>query len=174
MPSSYQVVLWKQESFVVLRPLHIEFFRNLLGAGELRGTDDSATPSASGHRGAVISAGDIRNVPRFDRIRASRSAGTLSNTGVADIYISRGRILLTGYPIGGQRRDGVGRIVVDAGRSERHLSVPIGLRVRGCGVNRDGLELTLTLTGAAGQRKRCGQNQSEKRKHEPKLFHNLS
>jgi hypothetical protein len=33
MPSSYQVVLWKQESFVVLRPLHIEFFRNLLGRG---------------------------------------------------------------------------------------------------------------------------------------------
>ncbi|MGO9576252.1 MAG: hypothetical protein ACLPTQ_18220, partial [Terriglobales bacterium] len=32
MPSSYQVVLWKQESFVVLRPLHIEFFRNLLGS----------------------------------------------------------------------------------------------------------------------------------------------
>jgi hypothetical protein len=28
MPSSYQVVLWKQESFVVLR--QIEFFRNLL------------------------------------------------------------------------------------------------------------------------------------------------
>jgi hypothetical protein len=24
-------VLWKQESFVVLRPLQIEFFRNLLG-----------------------------------------------------------------------------------------------------------------------------------------------
>jgi len=31
MPSSYQVVLWKQERFVVLRPLQIEFFRNLLG-----------------------------------------------------------------------------------------------------------------------------------------------
>jgi hypothetical protein len=31
MPSSYQVVLWKQESFVVLRLLQIEFFRNLLG-----------------------------------------------------------------------------------------------------------------------------------------------
>jgi hypothetical protein len=31
MPSSYQVVLWKQESFAVLRPLQIEFFRNLLG-----------------------------------------------------------------------------------------------------------------------------------------------
>jgi len=31
MPSSYQVVLWKQETFVVLRPLQIEFFRNLLG-----------------------------------------------------------------------------------------------------------------------------------------------
>jgi hypothetical protein len=31
MSSSYQVVLWKQESFVVLRPLQIEFFRNLLG-----------------------------------------------------------------------------------------------------------------------------------------------
>ena len=31
MPSSYQVVLWKQESFVVLRPFRIEFFRNLLG-----------------------------------------------------------------------------------------------------------------------------------------------
>jgi len=30
MPSSYQVVLWKQESFVVLRPLQVEFFRNLL------------------------------------------------------------------------------------------------------------------------------------------------
>src|SRR5580704_14789629 len=31
MPSSsYQVVLWKQESFVVLHPLQIEFFRNLL------------------------------------------------------------------------------------------------------------------------------------------------
>jgi len=30
MLSSYQVVLWKQESFVVLRPLLIEFFRNLL------------------------------------------------------------------------------------------------------------------------------------------------
>ncbi|MGA2337146.1 MAG: hypothetical protein ABSG08_17390, partial [Terriglobales bacterium] len=34
MPSSYQVVLWKQESFVVLRPLHIEFFRNLLEGAE--------------------------------------------------------------------------------------------------------------------------------------------
>jgi hypothetical protein len=31
MPSSYQVVLWKQERFVVLRPLQIEFFRSLLG-----------------------------------------------------------------------------------------------------------------------------------------------
>jgi hypothetical protein len=30
MPSSYQVVLWKQERFVVLRPPQIEFFRNLL------------------------------------------------------------------------------------------------------------------------------------------------
>src|ERR1022692_4364617 len=30
MPSSYQVVLWKQESFVVLRPLQSEFFRILL------------------------------------------------------------------------------------------------------------------------------------------------
>jgi hypothetical protein len=30
MPSSYQVVLWKQESFVVLRLRQIEFFRNLL------------------------------------------------------------------------------------------------------------------------------------------------
>ncbi|MGA8493499.1 MAG: PhzF family phenazine biosynthesis protein, partial [Terriglobales bacterium] len=28
---SYQVVLWKQERFVVLRPLQIEFFRSLLG-----------------------------------------------------------------------------------------------------------------------------------------------
>jgi hypothetical protein len=31
MLSSYQVVLWKQESFGVLRPLQIEFFRSLLG-----------------------------------------------------------------------------------------------------------------------------------------------
>ena len=30
MPSSYQIVLWKQESFAVPRPLQIEFFRNLL------------------------------------------------------------------------------------------------------------------------------------------------
>jgi hypothetical protein len=30
MPSSYQVVLWKQERFGALRPLQIEFFRNLL------------------------------------------------------------------------------------------------------------------------------------------------
>ncbi|MGA8734689.1 MAG: hypothetical protein WB558_12290, partial [Terriglobales bacterium] len=30
IPSSYQVVLWKQERFVVLRPLQIEFFRSLL------------------------------------------------------------------------------------------------------------------------------------------------
>jgi hypothetical protein len=37
MPSSYQVVLWKQESFVVLRPLQIEFFRNLLGGFEWNG-----------------------------------------------------------------------------------------------------------------------------------------
>jgi hypothetical protein len=29
MLSSYQVVLWKQESFGVLRPLQIEFFRSL-------------------------------------------------------------------------------------------------------------------------------------------------
>ncbi|MGA8493419.1 MAG: FAD-dependent oxidoreductase, partial [Terriglobales bacterium] len=29
---SYQVVLWKQERFVVLRPLQIEFFRSLLGS----------------------------------------------------------------------------------------------------------------------------------------------
>jgi hypothetical protein len=30
MPSSYQFVRWKQESFVVLRLRQIEFFRNLL------------------------------------------------------------------------------------------------------------------------------------------------
>jgi hypothetical protein len=30
MLSSYQVVLWKQERFGVLRPLQIEFFRSLL------------------------------------------------------------------------------------------------------------------------------------------------
>jgi hypothetical protein len=64
MPSSYQVVLWKQERFLVLRPLQIEFFRNLLeskaaktsgglswlrvvqvtlGAVELRGCDSKAS-----------------------------------------------------------------------------------------------------------------------------------
>jgi hypothetical protein len=31
MSSSYQVVLWKQDSLVVLRLLQIEFFRSLLG-----------------------------------------------------------------------------------------------------------------------------------------------
>src|SRR5258708_21295272 len=30
IPSSYQVLLWKQDRFVVLRPLQIEFFRSLL------------------------------------------------------------------------------------------------------------------------------------------------
>jgi hypothetical protein len=34
MPSSYQIVLWKQESFVVPRLRQIEFFRNLLGLHE--------------------------------------------------------------------------------------------------------------------------------------------
>jgi len=52
MPSSYQVVLWKQECFLVLRPLPIEFFRNLLEgvvrkAAEYRG--DSRDP-----RGLVV------------------------------------------------------------------------------------------------------------------------
>jgi hypothetical protein len=45
MPSSYQVVLWKQESFVVLRPLQSEFFRILLGSRQRRfetGTDSGA------------------------------------------------------------------------------------------------------------------------------------
>jgi len=40
MPSSYQIALWKQERFVVLRLLQIEFFRNLL--------DDSAIATARG------------------------------------------------------------------------------------------------------------------------------
>ncbi len=35
MLSSYQVVLWKQESFGVLRPLQNEFFRSLLGLTDL-------------------------------------------------------------------------------------------------------------------------------------------
>ena len=40
----YQVVLWKQESFVVLRPLQIEFFRNLLENGDaLSGTNRTLT-----------------------------------------------------------------------------------------------------------------------------------
>src|ERR1039457_493685 len=43
MPSSYQVVLWKQESFVVLRPLQSEFFRILLGE-----------TSASPHSGCTL------------------------------------------------------------------------------------------------------------------------
>jgi hypothetical protein len=50
MSSSYQVVLWKQESFVVLRPLQIEFFRNLLGRKYLISTTQmpvySTRPSA--------------------------------------------------------------------------------------------------------------------------------
>jgi len=37
-------VLWKQESFVVLRPLQIEFFRNLLENGDaLSGTNRTLT-----------------------------------------------------------------------------------------------------------------------------------
>jgi hypothetical protein len=56
MLSSYQVVLWKQESFGVLHPLQIEFFRNLLGckpadstpaALDLSGTDDKTAASSS-------------------------------------------------------------------------------------------------------------------------------
>jgi hypothetical protein len=50
MPSSYQVVLWKQERFVVLRPLQIEFFRNLLGI-------NGAEPMATGY---VISQDNLR------------------------------------------------------------------------------------------------------------------
>jgi len=42
MPSSYQVVLWKQESFVVLRPLQVEFFRNLLEAKDPHAWDKAA------------------------------------------------------------------------------------------------------------------------------------
>ncbi len=37
MLSSYQVVLWKQESFGVLRPLQNEFFRSLLDQLQLLG-----------------------------------------------------------------------------------------------------------------------------------------
>ncbi|MGO9348076.1 MAG: hypothetical protein ACLPZJ_17015, partial [Terriglobales bacterium] len=50
MPSSYQVVLWKQESFVVLRPLHIEFFRNLLEDGAEVSKIEQTSPSPSHSR----------------------------------------------------------------------------------------------------------------------------
>jgi len=39
MPSSYQVALWKQQSFLVLRPLQIEFFRSLLEDMALKAPD---------------------------------------------------------------------------------------------------------------------------------------
>src|ERR1035437_3345360 len=137
-----------------------------LGTGQLCRAPDRASSTASGHRGTGISADDIRNVPRFDRIRAGRAAGTLSNTGVGDRYISRRRVLLASYPIGRLRRDRVSWIAVVAGGREL---LP---RVGGRGTERNGLKLTLTR--AAGQRKESGQNQSEKRKREPKLFHNPS
>jgi putative CocE/NonD family hydrolase len=58
MLSSYQVVLWKQESFVVLRQLQIEFFRNLL-------EQDTATEIASriGNINAVIGSHTFLNTP---------------------------------------------------------------------------------------------------------------
>jgi hypothetical protein len=46
MPSSYQVVLWKQESFVVLRPLQIESFRSLLGTKQVTVGGDKAYDTA--------------------------------------------------------------------------------------------------------------------------------
>jgi hypothetical protein len=56
MPSSYQVVLWKQESFVVLRPLQIEFFRNLLGKdrrAKLRTKESAHKKNAPSSEGAI-------------------------------------------------------------------------------------------------------------------------
>lgn len=137
-----------------------------LGTGQLCRAPDRASSTASGLRGTGISTDFIRNVPRSDRIRAGRAAGTLSNTGVGDQYISRRRVLLASYPSGRLRSDRVSWIAVVAGGDK--LSLTFG----SCRAQRDGLKLARTR--AAGQCKRCSQDQSEKRKREPKLCHNPS
>jgi len=47
-------VLWKQESFVVLRPLHIEFFRNLLGVNATRWDFPLRRPSLRVRQGCLL------------------------------------------------------------------------------------------------------------------------
>jgi len=54
MPSSYQVVLWKQESFVVPRLRQIEFFRNLLDSG-WSGSGQTDAAAKAGDKGAAYS-----------------------------------------------------------------------------------------------------------------------
>ena len=136
-----------------------------LGTGQLCRAPDRASSTASGLRGTGINA-DIRNVPRFDRIRAGRAAGTLSNTGVGDRYISRRRVLLASYPIGRLRRDRVSWIAVVAGGDK------LGLTFGSCRAHRDGLKLARTR--AAGQCKGRSQDQSEKRKRKAEPLHNSS
>lgn len=66
-----------------------------------------------------------------------------------DGYLSRGRVLLTGTPsINQLRSDRLGRIGVVSCGDELHLPVGTILCVRSCGIQRDGLELTLTLSGS--------------------------
>jgi len=143
---------------------------NCLGTSQLCRGPDRASSTARGHQGTGIMADGTWNVPRFDRVRASRTAGTLSNSGVSDRYISRSCILLASYPISRLRRDRASWIAVVAGRDEGHLTVWIGLCVGLCGAKRHGLKLTLTLTCAARQCQTRSQKQSKKRKREAKLF----
>src|SRR5208337_2569455 len=143
-----------------------------LGTGELRATDDGASSAAGSDHGGTGGFGS--GIVRPDRVGADGPARALSHAFSGDGYVSRGRVLLTGAPHSRLRRDRVRRIAVVAGCGERHLTVEIILCVGCCGAQRDGLKLTLTLTGAAGQCKGRRQKQSEKRKREPKPFHNPS
>jgi hypothetical protein len=53
-------VLWKQESFVVRRPLQIEFFRNLLGPNQLKHPPPGFPPSYPAHE--VITVNGITEI----------------------------------------------------------------------------------------------------------------
>jgi hypothetical protein len=80
MLPSYQVVLWKQESFGVLRLLQIEFFRSLLGVvavllGNGDGTFQTAVSyNSGGYRDSSLSVADLNQDGKPDLIVANLCA----------------------------------------------------------------------------------------------------
>ena len=85
MLPSYQVVLWKQESFGVLRLLQIEFFRSLLGLSSIstkqleRMIDDAAWITYPLH----LAVGILKMFV-FVRILTTECISLLESAGVID------------------------------------------------------------------------------------------